>query len=183
MVKSIGIALAAFAAMAAPAFANLITITGTPATITCTPVCSAIVGGSIVDQNGPGLTGTAGSLSGSNADLYAFSPSDGNEEARALNVLAGTNFSSGTQTDTGSASAFTINTLAQWIVLKIGNLHFFINNPGGALQIVFAQNGARAGGLSHYTEFGQSEIPVPGALWLMGAGLAGLGFANRRKKA
>lgn len=28
-----------------------------------------------------------------------------------------------------------------------------------------------------------SEVPLPGALWLMGAGLAGLGFASRKKKA
>lgn len=27
-----------------------------------------------------------------------------------------------------------------------------------------------------------AEIPVPGAIWLMGAGLAGLGFASRKKK-
>lgn len=27
------------------------------------------------------------------------------------------------------------------------------------------------------------EVPIPGAIWLMGAGLAGLGFAGRKKKA
>jgi len=26
------------------------------------------------------------------------------------------------------------------------------------------------------------EVPIPGAIWLMGAGLAGLGFASRKKK-
>lgn len=41
-----------------------------------------------------------------------------------------------------------------------------------------------ASATSHVTFYGVQEIPIPAAIWLMGAGLAGLGFAaGRRKKA
>lgn len=38
--------------------------------------------------------------------------------------------------------------------------------------------------ISHvsFYDTGTPEIPIPAAIWLMGAGLAGLGFAGRRKK-
>lgn len=37
--------------------------------------------------------------------------------------------------------------------------------------------------VSLYVRGDVPEIPIPGAIWLMGAGLAGLGFSSRKKKA
>lgn len=188
IIKTFGVAAAVFAAFVAPAFANSLTIGGGVASVSCSPSCAGIVGGSITFSPSLGVTGgTAGSLSNTAADLYGFSPSNAAEEAKALNVLAGTNFSTGTQTDTGSASSFSFSTVASWIALKIGNQHFFLQNTAGPVTLFInylkASGPAGAGGgLSHYTEFG-NVVPVPGAIWLMGAGLAGLGFAQRRKKA
>ena len=78
----------------------------------------------------------------------------------------------------------TINSLAEYLVLKLGNERIYVKNTsGGQVNIVLAYNGATGLGLSHFTEFGEADvIPVPGALWLMGAGIAGLGFGSRRKK-
>lgn len=142
----------------------------------CTPSCVGIIGG------------TLGSLSGTAADLYNYNPSDAATEADALNVLAGTNFATGIQTDAGGVNTLTFSTVAQWIGLKLGAGTFFLNNTSGPVKlfITYLKSAGRAGaggGFSHYTEFGANPIPVPGALWLMGAGLAGLGFANRKKKA
>lgn len=189
LVRTIGVAAAALVALAAqPAFASTLTIGGGVATVSCTPSCNGIIGGSVTSSPSLGVTGgTAGSLSGTAASLYDFSPSDAANEAKALNILAGTNFTSGVQTDMGGVASATFSTVASWISLKIGNSHFFLNNTAGpvTLFITYLQAAGKAGagaGLSHITEFG-NEVPIPGAIWLMGAGLAGLGAAGRRKKA
>lgn len=183
IVKLIAAAAIASAAAFASASANTITIGGA-ATVSCTPDCQAIVGGTLVDVPGPGLSGTAGSLSSMTGDIYDFSPSNPTEEALALNVLAGTSFAPGSQTDTGGVGSFSFSTAAAWVALKLGAGTVFIFNSGGILDIDYLANSLRGGGLSHYTEFGESDVvPVPGAIWLMGAGLAGLGFARRRKAA
>jgi hypothetical protein len=90
----------------------------------------------------------------------------------------------GTQTDTDGVDMFSFSTTAAWIALKLGAGTAFIFNTAGLLEISYNASGLRGGGLSHITEFGDSSvIPVPGAIWLMGAGLAGLGFTRRRKAA
>ncbi len=170
------------------ASANMITVGGT-AMITCTPSCQAIVGGSIVDTKmGPGgVTGTAGMLSTMSADRYEFNPDSPEETATALNILAGTMFTTGDRDDTlgaGADDAFSFTTAALWIAMKLGNTQIFLfNNSGGDLTIDWDRKGLRGAGLSNITEFGETVIPVPGAIWLMGAGLAGLGFTRRRKVA
>lgn len=165
------------------ASANVVTIGGT-ATVTCTPSCQAIVGGSIVDMPGPGLSGTMGMLSSMTADRYEFSPASEAEEALALNVLAGTSFTTGIRDNSVMDSVFSFTTSALWVALKLGSSTIFIlNDSGGSLTVDWARNGLRGAGLSHITEFGETVIPVPGAIWLMGAGLAGLGFTRRRKAA
>lgn len=84
-------------------------------------------------------------------------------------------------------NSLTFSTVAAWIGLKLGAGTFFLQNTSGpvTLLITFLKASGPAGaggGFSHYTEFGNA-VPIPGAIWLMGAGLAGLGFANRKKKA
>ncbi len=46
----------------------------------------------------------------------------------------------------------------------------------------FTISGLRFGVSNIYVFDGAPEIPVPGAIWLMGSALAGLGLAGRRKK-
>lgn len=183
------LAIAAVAALsfgaATAANANVITVDGT-ATVTCTPSCKGIVGGSITDNPGPGLTGTLGSLSMMTADRYEFSPASAEEEALALNALAGTMFTTGIRTnvDKSMDSIFSFTTSALWVALKLGSSTIFImNDSGGSLMVDWDRKDLSGAGLSHITEFGETVIPVPGALWLMGAGLAGLGFTRRRKAA
>lgn len=181
--------MAAATALSATAFsaasANTITIGGT-AMVTCTPSCEAIVGGTITDSPGPGLTGTPGTLSNSIADRYEFNPDSPEETALALNALASTDFDTGIRTniDDSDSDAFSFTTSALWVSMKLGNtVIFLLNTSGGDLMVEWARKGLRGAGLSNTTEFGESVIPVPGAIWLMGAGLAGLGFTRRRKAA
>lgn len=179
-------AVLSFGAMTS-ANANVVTIGGV-ATVTCTPSCQAIVGGSITDTPGPGLTGTLGMLSNTTGDRYSFNPDNPVETALALNALAGTMFATGARTnvDDDDDSIFSFSTQALWIAMKLGNTQIFLfNNSGGELTIDWNRKGLRGAGLSNFTEFGETEtvIPVPAAIWLMGAGLAGLGFARRRKAA
>lgn len=64
------------------------------------------------------------------------------------------------------------------------------NLTGGSLTLTFAA-AANGSGLSHYSFFGTatpgpdpvSQIPLPAAGWLLLTGLAGLGFAAKRRRA
>jgi hypothetical protein len=174
--------LAAGAALAAaPALANVITVTGTTATVTCTPSCEAFTGagGSTTGPPGTGPTGL-GTLSSTDAHLYTGNPAGEANEAARLNTLAGTSFLGTDATRTDPPPALPFSTLALYIVLKVGDAAIYLKNTsGGLLSIDYA--GAPGLGLSHVTEFG--VIPLPAAFWLMGAGLAGLSFAAPRKKA
>ena len=185
------------AAIVAPASAAIISVkdgADTVATVTCTapgvssPECQGVSGSPI------------GSL-GAEAQAYAVSPSDPENEADFLNDLIGTMFTTGIRTDFGLADdtqdgeqdgdilEFTFTTTAEYFALKLGNSTTFFKNLAGlvTLTVFFDRADGRDGagfGLSHITEFGgPSEIPLPAAAWLMLAGVAGLGFASRRKAA
>jgi len=188
--KSKIIAVIAIAAgtglLAQPAFANVITITGGAGTVTCSASCEAFTG-----AGSPGEPTGLGVLSGTAADEYDGTPSSPAAEAARLNILAGTSFAGTGGAFDGQQFAGTgesvdnpddsFVTLALFIVMKIGNDDIFIKNTsGGALTIDYDSFPGEGSGLSHYSEYGQ--VPLPGAMWLMGAGLAGLGFASRRKK-
>lgn len=74
------------------------------------------------------------------------------------------------------------NLTAQLFGVHFGNrfIAFLYSGPVNGFEI----NGLRFGVSNIYAFNGEgNEIPVPGAIWLMGAGLAGLGFARRRKAA
>ena len=72
------------------------------------------------------------------------------------------------------------STIAEYVVLKIGQYDVFLKNTSGGL-LTISYVSTKKLGLSHFTEFGQ--VPVPGAVWLMVAGLMGFGFAGRVGKA
>ncbi|HBK91230.1 MAG TPA: hypothetical protein DDZ68_06130 [Parvularcula sp.] len=74
------------------------------------------------------------------------------------------------------------NLTAQLFAVHFGNrfIAFLYGGPVNGFEI----NGLRFGVSNIYAFNGEdSEIPLPGAVWLMGAGLAGLSFARRRKAA
>jgi hypothetical protein len=180
----------AFAASIGFASANTITINGGLGTLTCNGAdagaCEAIFGGSLVVTN-PGnqvTGGSLGSLSATMADAYDSGNASEANEATAFNTLAGTSFleADATKTDGDPSPSFT--TLSEYFLLKIGNMTVFLKNTsGGALDVDYSEAKGMGAGLSHYTEFGEvPEIPIPGAIWLMGIGLAGLGAARRKSK-
>lgn len=81
----------------------------------------------------------------------------------------------------------------EYVVLKASNsfaLFYWDMDPlvGSFLwQIAgyITTNGGQTPDLSHITFYGGeavSDIPLPAAVWLMGAGLAGLGFSSRGRK-
>lgn len=189
---------AAFALSVGSAVANTVTLGGAAA-IECnddddlTVGCLGMTGGSLslsMNMVTGGTPGTLDDMSPFSAEIYTIGANSEENEIAALNVLAGASFTvadavrtmaGDVSSDGGMTASF--STLAQWVILKVGAGTIFIKNTTGgamALNIDFSQIGM-AGGLSHYTEVGQ--IPIPAAIWLMGAGLAGLGFASRRKKA
>ncbi len=195
MLKTISTFAASAAAVAflalAPASANVITVAGGNGTITCTgavePACLAFSGGASgglgTEPDGAGLL-IDGSPITEVAWYYDGTPSSEAAEADRLNILTGglTSFDMSDATRDESPSLM-FSTFAEYVVLKLGNVAVFLhNNTGGELTISLSDLG-RGFGLSHVTEFGEVEpIPIPGAIWLMGAGIAGLGFAGRRKK-
>jgi len=172
---------AAIASTFGIASANVITVAGSTATITCTASCEAFTFGAPALGAEPNELGI---LSGSDAWYYDGTPSSESDEATRLNTLAGTSFSMADATrDETPATSF--STLAAYVVLKLGNVGVYLKNTsGGMLNISYVS--APSLGLSHYTEFGDvevPEVPIPGAIWIMGMGLAGLGAARRKKKA
>ncbi|NNE39823.1 MAG: hypothetical protein HKN14_02765 [Marinicaulis sp.] len=181
-------------AMAGTASANIITVSGSdpdgagpdePITIDCAPSCEAFTGAGGVDWGGAVVDPTGlGTPSMTLADVYDGAPAGVADELMDINTLAGTSFTAAdySKDDTSPPSMFT--TMAAYIGLKLGpDVIYLINTSGGALMITVDTGDVRGSGLSHITEFGEVEIPVPGAIWLMVAGIAGLGFSSRKKKA
>lgn len=180
----------AFATALGAASANIITIAGGLGSIDCSPSCEAFAFGAPALGNEPNAIGTLidGVPATEQAWYYDGVPSSEQDEADRLSILitGSTGLFSGadgTRTIGGGGSQL-ISTLAEWVVMKLGNVVIFVhNNSGGMLDINYTSTPGAGSGLSHYTEFGDvPNIPVPGAIWLMGAGLAGLGFAGRKKK-
>lgn len=182
-IMSIAAATAAFGFGVANA--NVITIDDGLGTIECTASCEAFTG---AGGNGAEPTG-AGTLSSLFADYYDGTPSSEAAEANRLSILisGSTGLFSGSDGDrtVGNSGSMSFSTLAEYVVLKIGQVAVFVKNTsGGELTIDYTSFPGAGSGLSHYTEFGEvPEVPLPAAAWLMIAGLGGLGFAGRSKKA
>lgn len=73
------------------------------------------------------------------------------------------------------------NLTAQVFGVHFGNrfIAYIFASPVNGFNIL----GLRFGVSNIYAFNGTPEVPLPGAIWLMGAGLAGLSFAARKKRA
>jgi len=199
-------AVAGFAAASAlfaagTASAGVMTLSSgdlTPAGLTvCTVSVTAVCDGN--DQ-----AGTVGTLDlpGANVSVSAIvgvqltelerleAPDDGVDVANGSNML---------EFDMGSDSAGTVtydfsgSSLSALYVAIKGGTEFALlkivsdmlgDGVSGSFTFDLDALGISAA-VSHVAFYGVEEtpeIPVPGALWLMGAGLAGLGFAGRKKQ-
>ncbi len=173
----------AFAASIGIATANTITIAGGLGTIDCSTSCEAFTLGAPALGAEPNAMGI---LSISDAWFYDGQPASESAEADRLSILisGATGVFSGADglKTIGNSGSMMFSSLAEYVMLKIGNDSVFIRNTsGGMLSVDFTSFAGAGSGLSHYTEFG--EVPIPGAIWLMGIGLAGLGAARRKAKA
>jgi hypothetical protein len=147
----------------------------------------ATIRGNVTDGTfNPNLTGFTTLLGWNFTASEGFDIGNASEasEAAFLNTLAGTSFTTGTKTPgTGGDGEFQVN--PGYFSLKLGAFTAFFNNVTNAvLTLVYDQTGTAAG-WSHLTQFGgtPSQIPLPGALLLMGSALLGAGgFAKWRKR-
>lgn len=183
---------AAAAFFAAPAFANVIQIGSTGATLACSISCAAYTLAGGVDSGGPhddvDPTG-AGTLAASLAQFYNGSPASAAAQLQRLDILDdgidnNSTTCSGFCSSAGSLNANNqLTSAAAFLVLKLGPHSVFVYNAsGGSQTYTYALNGATGVGFSGFREFNAAVVPVPAAVWLMVAGVAGLGFASRRRR-
>lgn len=97
-------------------------------------------------------------------------------------------FSDLTLTGDGTQGTFTFdlssfNKLLTHFVIKAGNNFYLFEISADMVASSGTFNWEIPGqmALSNINFYGM-DVPIPGAIWLMGAGLAGLGFAGRKKK-
>jgi len=184
--KATAIGAAGLTAMFSAASANTVSIADGLGTIDCSTSCEAFTLGALALGAEPTA---AGLLTSTDAWYYDGTPSNEAHEADRLSILisGATGVFSGTDGTQigGSGGSDMFSTLAEYIVMKIGNVSVFVKNTsGGMLTIDYTSTSGAGSGLSHYTEFGGvSDVPVPGAIWLMIAGIAGLTGASRKNKA
>lgn len=192
-------ALAAMMTLGAnAAYATTITVSGTDITVECDGAlaqdCKGVIGGSLTLTSNEVTGGALGSLSDEFADYYNIGNNSVENEIAALTELVdGFTYTTGVKTEdladsitnsTKDVDTYEFDSDAEYIAFKTGGGHFFLKLLGSeTITLNFAKNGESAGGLSHYTEFGQlSPIPLPAAGWLLLMGIGGLGVASRRRR-
>ena len=113
---------------------------------------------------------------------------DGNAEgdySNAFDLTYNDDFSFDWSFDASQVTG-TANVLAPiWIAVKAGANYLVYQITGGDIFGSVDISGVDKNAISHvsFYDTGVPDIPLPAAVWLMGAGLAGLGFAGRKKKA
>jgi len=187
-VKHLGACLFSISCFAAaPVMANTISVGSS--TLTCTagatadPICVGFTAADTFPPTSIATSAVAASLFGDiNGPNVAGQASNEATEAAFLNMLAGTSFGGSNLAKTENPLLpFNVSTL--YFILKLGSSHaFFRNETGGA--ITFNLTTGPKEGLSHVTLAGSlsAPVPIPGAVWLFGSGLLGLGAFVRRNR-
>jgi hypothetical protein len=138
---------------------------------------------------GSDVTGGSKGDLGLDADIYDIGSNNPTNEALALDYLIDGILNNdpvaadGVKNEDVTDDDFSFYSSAEYIAFKVGAGHFFIalTSPG-IINVVFDKNGETGAGLSHYTEFNISPIPVPAAMWLFGTALIGFIGISRRTK-
>ena len=190
-----GVAMLFIALPASASAVTTITVDSTTITVECeeagasTPHCQGFTAGSVITTGNDVTGGTQGTLSSTLADLYDIGSNNEANEAKALDYLIDGSFDNdpmaadGVKNELVDENNFSFDSTAEYIAFKVGAGHFFIALASpGTVNITFAKNNSSGGGLSHYTEFNVSPVPVPAAFWLFGTALIGfIGFSRRTK--
>jgi hypothetical protein len=147
----------------------------------CESFCEGFtLGGSTSFPTGPGT------LSTTEAAYYGLGGSSPANETLALNTLIGAvTFNPDGSDATKSVESPDPNffTSAEYFSFKLGAGTYFFHLFGtGNVNIIYEEIGGSGSGLSHYTEWGMSEVPLPAALPMFLLALGGLGFVGRRRR-
>ncbi len=161
---------------------------GIRVTITCVTTCEgwSYTGGSAsytpqtFDASNPSAF-TETSVLGSRADLYVTNNSADATEIALVNKVTGSTFTTITKptTDTivvnaGEIFAFTTGNDPRVAIYK--------NTSATSTSVSWTQV-AEGAGLSHWSRFDMSPVPLPAAAWLLLAGIGGIAALSRKRRA
>ena len=157
-------------------------------TLACNLLCQGLLSnlatGGPYPKTMPDAT-TADGWSGTAVDAFALPNNNPSTEVGFVNAVLGTSFSAGTQVSGGGSELVSFASSAAYILLAIGtspDMLLIWNSSGVEQTFTWTGFSGEGAGLSHYTEFGMANVPLPAAGFLLIGAVGALGFAARRKR-